>query len=276
MSTNNGKPPKSEFWRRCDLIKESTLTIQQKWALRCLADYAGDDGNCYVGRTRLAADCSLSVRQTIRLIRTLQELGVLNVSERPGKTDLITINWTAQPLTPVSPLTRTSPLTPVSEDPCHQCHPTPDMDVTPPLTPVSPEHLLNTPRTPLQQGGWGNFGIQREDFAVAANIYIRFRQAVNLGLMRDTKEDAIKFMRLGRYVAAQYARKDDHAAYCPEKLFRDLAERGEFRGTKDHEKEACRALERLTSPSAPTADTTNPNGHTTAGPAPSATPALMT
>lgn len=87
----NGKAP--GFWVRAEMIRASSLSSQQKWLLRCLADYAGDDGNCFVSRERLSVDLSLGERQVSKIVGSLVRLGILSIDLRPHRTNVYRIHW---------------------------------------------------------------------------------------------------------------------------------------------------------------------------------------
>jgi hypothetical protein len=111
---------------------------------RVLVDYAGQDGLCWPSVGTLALDCGVSERHVQRAIRTLQQYGHIEVTERRGETSLYRLN----PMTPMSPhpVTRESPVVPSAPDSgvtpgVTRVSPTYDSGVTTPPTPVSPEQI---------------------------------------------------------------------------------------------------------------------------------------
>ncbi len=81
------------LWERRRLIRESSLTIQQKCLLMIIDDYCGDSGDCFASVPTLADNVSLRVRQTQGLVRSLEQLEVIYRTDRPGRSALMGINW---------------------------------------------------------------------------------------------------------------------------------------------------------------------------------------
>ena len=138
--------PESEFWRRRRLIRESNLSAQQKLLLYIVADYAGDSGECYVGRTRLAADLSLSVRQVRYLIQSAERAGVVAVDVRGGRTNLYRIQW--EGVQSVAGVQCTARVQPIAGEGCNPLHGGGAVDCTGGVQPIAPKHKENTQLTP--------------------------------------------------------------------------------------------------------------------------------
>lgn len=151
MPTNNGKSG-AGFWDRAAAIRAAPLTIQQKWLLRCLADYAGDDGECFVSRERLAADISLGERQVSKIVGSLVRLGIVSIDLRPHRTNIYRINWdrleSAHSSSRNSETGNSSSGNSSSPLPGTPVRPTGNCSSRPPGTAVPTEHSLNTHSTP--------------------------------------------------------------------------------------------------------------------------------
>lgn len=287
MSGTNGKciEPKQEpeFWRRRRLIRESTLTAQQRLLLFVLADYSGTSDTCWPAASSIADDMGLKERQVRSLLSELKAIGVITCVRRGmGRSNLTRVDWdripSRQDLQPTAHQDlqqsagqdmqstagqEAQTCNPLQVKTCTGLHARPAEDCrSRPAAGCMETSKGNIKGTPTPGGGWGDLGILREEFKSPKAVHARYRKAIELGLMKDTPEDEIRFMRLGAYVAEQCDRSDNRQAYSPDRLFLRLAERRDFRGTKDHERKACDAIKSIKSRAAQTADTTNRNGHT--------------
>lgn len=110
----------SAVWERSD------ISSTQKLVLLALADWANDDGLCWPSIDRLAQKTGMAGRSVQRIIRDLEQVGLVKRDEVVGKGNRY---WVLTPLTDCHPRHSVTP-------PLTECHPTPDT--------VSP----NTPKTP--------------------------------------------------------------------------------------------------------------------------------
>jgi len=110
----------SAVWERSD------ISSTQKLVLLALADWANDDGLCWPSIDRLAQKTGMAGRSVQRIIRDLEQVGLVKRDEVVGKGNRY---WILTPLTDCHPRHSVTP-------PLTDCHPTPDT--------VSP----NTPKTP--------------------------------------------------------------------------------------------------------------------------------
>lgn len=110
----------SAVWERSD------ISSTQKLVMLALADWANDDGLCWPSIDRLAQKTGMAGRSVQRIIRDLEQVGLVKRDEVVGKGNRY---WILTPLTDCHPRHSVTP-------PLTECHPTPDT--------VSP----NTPKTP--------------------------------------------------------------------------------------------------------------------------------
>lgn len=95
------KQNEPELWRRRRLIRESSLTAQQKLLLYVLADYIGKKTSCYPASSTLADDIGLKVRQLHNLLKELRDLGIVERKRRGrGDTNLTAVIWDRIPQRP--------------------------------------------------------------------------------------------------------------------------------------------------------------------------------
>ena len=141
-NTKDGASP--SFWDRRRLIRESGLTVQQKLLLFIMADYIGDNEAAFVSRPTLARDMSLKQRQTRNVIQSL-EGRILEINQRPGRTNLVRINWAGvqssalvQPAAPVQPIAGEG-VQPIAGGGAPEC--------TGGVQPIALEHTSNTHST---------------------------------------------------------------------------------------------------------------------------------
>ena len=71
-----------------DIVLESHLTSLQKLVLIVLQKYAGKQSSAWPGVETLARCSSCSSRQIRRIIKELQEVGLLNIEHRPGQSSI--------------------------------------------------------------------------------------------------------------------------------------------------------------------------------------------
>jgi hypothetical protein len=92
-----------EYFRRWNLIRNSSLTIQERWFLADILAYSGvkqdsADEVCFASIQTLARNCGLSRSQTCTVLNGLEAKGVISRQRRPPKTTVITVNWAASEL----------------------------------------------------------------------------------------------------------------------------------------------------------------------------------
>lgn len=121
-------PARSLLVQRIIRIKEATreaLTPAARMVLRSLADHAGDGPECWPSVRTLAQGAGVSVRQAQRILRELVAGGWITAQPRyrqDGSQTSTLYRWIDPAAVPVSS--------------------SPDPDVTPPLTPVSPHENI--------------------------------------------------------------------------------------------------------------------------------------
>lgn len=77
--------------RLMNLAWQAGITSTQKLVLLALADWCNDDGICWPSIAKLSAKTSLSERGLRKVLRNLEELGVLDTEEKPGRGNLYQI-----------------------------------------------------------------------------------------------------------------------------------------------------------------------------------------
>jgi len=92
------------------------ISATQKLVLLALADWANDEGLCWPSINRLAVKTGATSRSVQRLIRQLEELGLVKREEVVGKGNRY---WIALPMTECHPRHSVTP-------PLTEVHPTPD------------------------------------------------------------------------------------------------------------------------------------------------------
>jgi len=103
------------------------LYQSEKFVLLALADNANNDGVCWPSIPDISERCVLSERQTLRIIESLHQRGLLNKEIRSGKSTIYTL---VTPDTHVTP-DKLSPLTFATHTPDTHVTPTPDIcDIT--------------------------------------------------------------------------------------------------------------------------------------------------
>lgn len=120
-------------------VWRQNLPPQQKLVLMRLADRANDEGHCWTKLSRIASECSMSIRTVQRHLRALEASKIVEVEERyrPNGSQrsngyrlcVIPSPKPAKDVTP--PLTSESDNDPLSP-------------LEPPLNPVSKKQLLDT------------------------------------------------------------------------------------------------------------------------------------
>lgn len=100
----------SAVWERSD------ISSTQKLVLLALADWANDDGLCWPSIDRLAQKTGMAGRSVQRIIRDLEQTGLVKRDEVVGKGNRY---WILTPLTDCHPRHSVTP-------PLTECHPTPD------------------------------------------------------------------------------------------------------------------------------------------------------
>jgi hypothetical protein len=84
------------FWDKRRLIRESSLSIQIKWLLTVLADYAGEKEWSFPSQTTLARDLSVTRRHVISLLKqAISKKKVIEVKRRRRQTNEYRIAWDA-------------------------------------------------------------------------------------------------------------------------------------------------------------------------------------
>lgn len=68
----------SEVWK-------SNLPMTEKMVLLCLADFANDRGECWPSIDTIADKCSCSDRTVQKAIKSLREMGILIIQDKPGR-----------------------------------------------------------------------------------------------------------------------------------------------------------------------------------------------
>ena len=74
--------------RLMNLAWQAQLTSTQKLVLIAMADWSNDEGICWPSIAKLASKTSLSERGLRKVIRNLEQLGLINTQEKPGKGNL--------------------------------------------------------------------------------------------------------------------------------------------------------------------------------------------
>ena len=74
--------------RLMNLAWQVQLTSTQKLVLIAMADWSNDEGICWPSIAKLANKTSLSERGLRKVIRNLEELGLVDTQEKPGKGNL--------------------------------------------------------------------------------------------------------------------------------------------------------------------------------------------
>lgn len=97
-------------WERQD------LSPTQKLVLLALADWANDEGLCWPSIDRLAVKTGMAGRSVQRIIRQIEDIGLLKCDYVSGKGNKY---WVLSPLTECHPRHSVTP-------PLTECHPTPD------------------------------------------------------------------------------------------------------------------------------------------------------
>ena len=112
--------------------------------LLAIAEYCDDTGHAYPGVSALAAKCRVSQRHAIRILSILRESGEIDISTNSGPkgTNRYCIRL-PRPLTSTSPTTPDVDVTPDADVRVTPRPPTPDIQGTLPLTPMSPEPPKN-------------------------------------------------------------------------------------------------------------------------------------
>jgi hypothetical protein len=118
----------SAVWERSD------ISSTQKLVLLALADWANDDGLCWPSIDRLAQKTGMAGRSVQRIIRDLEQIGLVKRDEVAGKGNRY---WVLTPLTDCHPRHSVTP-------PLTECHPTPD--TVSPNTPYTPHLPVNVIR----------------------------------------------------------------------------------------------------------------------------------
>lgn len=117
--------------RLMNLAWQAPLTATQKLVLLAMADWSNDEGICWPSIAKLASKTSLSERGLRKVIRSLEELGLVDTEEKPGRGNLY--HLTLDPGTTFPP-------------PRHEVPPTPE--------PRSSNTFNDTPKTlPSLSGG---------------------------------------------------------------------------------------------------------------------------
>lgn len=157
------------------VFEHSQATGNDRLVLLAIADRCDDDGrNCWKSTEKLAAKARVSKRTAQRCIDHLVEIGELEVTERPGTTNMLAVlipGEGRQVVTPpggavtgrgvkLSPLTAVTPRQLVTRD----------TRVQGGVTPVSPDTSKNHPSTP-QPPASGGHGRKRKHCAK----HVRYR-----------------------------------------------------------------------------------------------------
>lgn len=105
-------------WKQAPVTDPTCLLV-----LASLADQANDDGYCWPSIRSTAARCRISDRQTQRWITRLVEMGLLEVRERPGTSNMYRIVGGDAHDTPRGDAHVTGGVTPMSGGVRHPRHP---------------------------------------------------------------------------------------------------------------------------------------------------------
>lgn len=117
----------SYVWKHAPKIDPTALLV-----LLALADQANDEGESWYAVTSIAARCRISERQAREWIHRLSEWGLIRVSERPGRTNVVQVLTPAVDRTPAEDRT-----------PAVARRPTPAVARRTPLRPTAPEPSNN-------------------------------------------------------------------------------------------------------------------------------------
>jgi DNA-binding Lrp family transcriptional regulator len=138
------------------------ISATQKLVLLALADWANDEGLCWPSINRLAVKTGATSRSVQRLIRQLEELGLVKREEVVGKGNRY---WIALPMT--------------------ECHPR--HSVTPPLTEVHPTPDTVSPNTSYTHQDTPNDMSSDDDLTVNDVVEAWNDLAVDRGLPKVSK-----------------------------------------------------------------------------------------
>jgi len=137
----------SYVWRQTPKIDPTAMLV-----LVALADQANDEGLSWYAVGTIATRCRISETQARRWLRWLESADLIEISERPGKSSLVTVTMTpAVEHTPAVARTpavdHTPPLRSTAPHPYGSPHPTPAVARTRTITNHQRNHQVNHQQT---------------------------------------------------------------------------------------------------------------------------------